>query len=228
MNQASENKKVTPERNIYYSDRETFCSECKAHIEKSEKIYLCGGKDVLCLSCADLDHLVYLPSGNTALSTRARKYSSISEIVWSYSKARKRNERQGILVTEEALEKAEQECLGDAELRERNRVKAAAARELKDSDYINKFADKISEMFPSCPDSAEIADHACEKYSKRVGRSASAKELNPQDIILAVRAHIRHKHTNYDRLLAENYDRHDARELVSGTIESVLDSWKKP
>jgi len=228
MNKPCENKKESSERNVYYSNSETFCSECKAHIEKSEKIYLCGDNEVLCLSCADLDHLVYLPSGNTALSTRARKYSSTSEIVWSYSKARKRNERQGILVTEEALEKAEQVCLGDAEIRERKRVKAAAVSELKDSNYISKFAAKISEMFPGCPNCDEIANHACEKYSMRVGRSASAKEFNPQDIILAVRAHIRHRHTNYDSLLAENNERQDARELVSGAIESVLEEWMKP
>ena len=215
---------------VFFSNQGNTCKECNAEIENSELIFLCKGHNVLCLSCADLDHLEYLPSGDTALTTRARKYSSISEIVWKFSKARKRNERQGVLVTKEGLEKAEQECFSDAEIRERNRTKAAEVRKLRDVEYINKFAAKIREMFPGCPGKTdfEIADHACEKYSMRVGRSASAKMLDQQSIILAVRAHIRHRHTEYDSLLAQGHERYDARELVSDDIEFVLAQWKKP
>ncbi|MGH7598890.1 MAG: DUF2293 domain-containing protein [bacterium] len=34
--------------------------------------------------------------------------------------------------------------------------------------------------------------------------------------MLAVRAHVRHQHTNYDELLFSGYDRHEARALVGG------------
>jgi hypothetical protein len=54
----------------------------------------------LCLTCVDLDHLTYLPSGDAALSRRARKASGLSAVVVKFSRARERYERQGILVEE--------------------------------------------------------------------------------------------------------------------------------
>ncbi len=65
------------------------------------------GERPLCLTCADLDHLVYLPRGDTALTRRARKHSALSAVVVRFSRARKRYERQGVLVEESALEQAE-------------------------------------------------------------------------------------------------------------------------
>ena len=70
-------------------------------------------KDVpLCLPCAGLDHLVFLASGNAALTRRAGKYSTLRAVVVRYSRARKRYERQGILVEEPALVRAEEELQG--------------------------------------------------------------------------------------------------------------------
>jgi hypothetical protein len=43
-----------------------------------------------CLRCADLDHLVFLPSGNTALTRRARMASTPSAVVVRWSRSRKR------------------------------------------------------------------------------------------------------------------------------------------
>ena len=40
----------------------------------------------LCLSCADLDHLVFLPSGDTALTRRAAKASNLSAVVVRWSR----------------------------------------------------------------------------------------------------------------------------------------------
>ncbi len=65
----------------------------------------------LCLARADLDHLVFLPRGNTALTRRARKYSTLSPVVVRFSRSRKRYERQGVLVEEQALGQAEHECM---------------------------------------------------------------------------------------------------------------------
>ncbi|MCZ7589935.1 MAG: hypothetical protein M5U27_13975 [Gaiella sp.] len=69
----------------------------------------------LCLDCADLDHLVFLSAGDTALTRRAKRASRLSAVVVRFSRTRRRYERQGILVEEEALERAEQECLEDEE-----------------------------------------------------------------------------------------------------------------
>ena len=61
----------------------------------------------LCLSCADLDHLAFLPAGDTALTRRATKASSLSAVVVRWSRSRKRYERQGVLVEDHALALAE-------------------------------------------------------------------------------------------------------------------------
>jgi hypothetical protein len=80
------------------------------------------------MNCADLDELVYLPSGDAALTRRAKKYSPLWAVVVRFSRARKRYERQGILVSEAALDQAEEECLADSELRALRRDRDAERR----------------------------------------------------------------------------------------------------
>lgn len=43
---------------------------------------------------------------------------------------------------------------------------------------------------------------------------------------LATVAHVRHQHTDYDRLLAEGYDRDSARFFVVEPINEVLTRWR--
>ncbi|MDJ0703976.1 MAG: DUF2293 domain-containing protein [Leptolyngbyaceae cyanobacterium MO_188.B28] len=183
----------------------------------------------LCLSCADLDHLVYLPQGNATLTRRSSKYSSLRAVVVKFSRTRKRYERQGILIEESALKKAEEECLADAEVRQRRRERDAIKREHRDAEYIAEFSRRISAQYPSCPaeEAKIIADHACRKYSGRVGRSAAAKEFAPEAITLAVIAHIRHQHTNYDELLTQGCARFEARSQVHSHVQEALESWRR-
>jgi hypothetical protein len=61
----------------------------------------------VCRTCAGLDHLVFLAAGDASLSRRARQASGLSAVVVRFSRARKRYERQGILVERPALEAAE-------------------------------------------------------------------------------------------------------------------------
>ncbi len=149
---------------------------------------------------------------------------------WSlWSRARKRYERQGLLVEEQALAQAEQECLADSEIRERRREREAARRVELDQQYVESFARRIRELFPSCPSGrdTEIAEHACLNYSRRVGRSAAAKELEENAVRLAVIAHIRHSETNYDALLAEGVERYEARMIIEGNVDRVLERWER-
>jgi hypothetical protein len=133
--------------------------------------------------------------------------------------SRKRYERQGVLVEEAALEQAERECLADAAARER----AAERREQLDERYVSEFAERLGDSFPGCPASERraIADHACRKYSGRIGRSAAANRFDPDAIELAVRAHVRHRYTRYDELLAHGVDRGDARASVHDVVDEV-------
>lgn len=102
------------------------CTECSG----TGQLMLLEGPGPLCMACADLDHLVFLPRGDTALTRRAKKASSLSAVVIRFSRTRKRYERQGTLVAEEALARAEAECLADDEVRARRRRRDEERREL--------------------------------------------------------------------------------------------------
>lgn len=183
----------------------------------------------LCMCCADMDHLVFLPSGDAALTRRARRGSRLSAVVVRFSRARKRYERQGILVEEDALEHAEAECLADAPARARRRERAAANRADEDVELQTRMAAAIRDIYPGCPSerAQAIARHAAERGSGRVGRSAAGRALDTSAIELAVAAAVRHRDTAYDDLLMSSVDRADARERVRGEVARVLDGWRR-
>jgi len=145
-----------------------------------------------------------------------------------WSRARKRYERQGILVEDCALERAERECKADASQRKIRRDQAALRRAELDEEYIRRFATRVREVYPHCPSEREtlIAEHACRKYSGRVGRSAAAKDLEEGAVRFAVAAHIRHTETNYDDLLSSMFERSDARAMVRDAVTEVLQLWE--
>jgi ribosomal protein L14 len=66
------------------------------------------------MTCAELNHLVYLPRGDAAVTRRAKKASSLSAVVVRFSRSRRRYERQGILVEQAALDAAAQSRSPDA------------------------------------------------------------------------------------------------------------------
>jgi hypothetical protein len=182
----------------------------------------------ICMACADMDHLVFLPSGDAALTRRARAASRLSAIVVRFSRARKRYERQGILVEEEALERAEAECLADDQARARRREREAFRRAQQDLDLQERMADEIRRLFPGCPRerAREIARHTAARGSGRVGRSAAGRTLEPDAIKLAVLASVRHRDTRYDELLMSGVERETARARVCDEVASTLDAWR--
>jgi hypothetical protein len=213
---------------VFITTGESSCSECGEDLGRRAWITLTRDKGALCLACADLDHLLFLPAGDAALTRRARKHSTLVAVVLRWSRSRKRYERQGLLVEAEALERAEQECLADSEARARRREREAERRAELDRQYVERFAERVRELFPACPPGREmvIAEHACLKYSGRVGRSAAAKSLDESAVRLAVIAHIRHAETQYDELLVEGFDRWDARSQVERVVSRVLTEWE--
>jgi hypothetical protein len=213
---------------VFISNQDSTCGECGAILGTKAWITLVKDKGALCLSCADLAHLVFLPSGDAALTRRAKKHSNLSAVVLKWSRARKQYERQGLLIEETALQEAEAECLEDAEARERRRIREAERRAELDQEYVKLFAKRVRELFPSCPYGREvaIAEHSCLKYSGRVGRTEEAKNLEKEAIRLAVIAHIRHEETEYDELLSRGYERWEAREEVENEVIRILSQWE--
>ena len=213
---------------VFISHRDSECDECGEKLGRQAWITLEENKGALCLACADLDELVFLPTGNAALTRRSKKYSTLSAVVLKFSRARRRYERQGLLVEETALAKAEEQCLADSEVRERRKQRERERRAQLDEEYIREFAKHIRRLFPNCPMGREqkIAQHACLKYSERVGRSAAAKRFVDEVITLAVSAHVRHRETDYDELLARGWFRNQARSKVRDRVEDVLEEWR--
>ena len=206
--------------------RDSVCSECEEELGRGQFLRL-EDDQPLCMTCADLDHLVFLASGNAALTRRSTKYSALRAVVVRFSRARKRYERQGILVEEPAIERAEAECLADADARAAARERAAERRARLDRAYVRSFSDRIADLYAHCPpkERRSIAEHACAIHSGRVGRSAAAKDLEASAVELAVQAHVRHAHTDYDEFLVGGMSRQEARGHVASAIGQVLESW---
>ena len=164
------------------------------------------------------------------MTRRARKYSRLSAVVVRFSRGRKRYERQGVLVEEPALEQAEAECLADEDARLRRRQRERERRAVEDADFERELANEIGRLFPGCPPDCarEIASHTSRRGSGRVGRTASARALDPTAITLAVAAAARHRESEYDDLLMAGVDRSEARERVRATVGSVLEAWRTP
>jgi len=184
----------------------------------------------LCLTCADLDHLVFLPAGDAALTRRARKASTLSAVVVRFSRTRKRYERQGVLVEQPALELAEEQCLGDEDARLRRRERDRVRRAEQDVALVARMAEEIVRLFPGCPAprAEAIAAHTGLRGSGRVGRTAAGRALAEEAIVRAVVAAVRHEDTEYDRLLMTGVDRPAAREQVRPDIDRILDAWHQP
>ena len=142
---------------IFIAHREAVCGSCGRNLGSKAWITLDPEQGALCMHCADMDHLVFLPSGDAALTRRARRHSSLPAIVLKWSRARKRYERQGIVVEEEALAKAEEECLQDADLRERRREREAVRRAELDKQFVQRFAERLRQLYPGLPSGREKA-----------------------------------------------------------------------
>lgn len=203
---------------------EWTCAECS----DTGPYLIMSDAGPLCLTCADLDHLEFLPSGDSALSRRAKKESTLAAIVVRFNSRRKRYERQGILVEEQALARAEEQCLADEDVRLRRRERDSVRRAAQDDEFRARMAAEILRLFPHCPAERAIgiAEHAAARGSGRVGRTAAAKVLDPEAVTLAVVASVRHLDTEYDRLLMEGVPRRDARAAIRTTLDRVLDSWR--
>lgn len=167
----------------------------------------------------------YLSPGDATLTRRVKRLAEKRGLtveedrVWK--KRYGRFQTLGYRVPARLIDEARQLCDADKE----DRAEKKRKRQERDTTL---FADQIRDQFPSCPDDEvlEIADHATEIGSGRVGRSQTCDD----PIFLAVQAHIRHVHTDYDEICDENYrafgdpDRIEARNQVRDRIDDILNT----
>src|SRR5437660_10492739 len=106
-------------------------------------------------------------------------HSPLSAVVVRFSRARKRYERQGILVSEVALEQAEAECLADSESRALRRERNAQRRAQYDRDLVAQLTGETSRLFPGCPPQRAhtIAEHTSRRGTGAGRRTAAGQSL---------------------------------------------------
>ncbi|KAK9799183.1 hypothetical protein AB5N19_04732 [Seiridium cardinale] len=99
----------------------------------------------------------------------------------------------------------------------------AAVVQKRDDALKCNFRETVQKLFPKAPveDIPKIVTRAMEKGSGRVGRTSKIDIEGKAK--LAVKAHIRHCHTDYDKLLKQRVSRETARQLtLSKTRETVM------
>jgi hypothetical protein len=100
-----------------------------------------------------------------------------------------------------------------------------AAVQKRDALDIAKTTKELRSQFPKMPGSERelILKHGFKKHSRRVGRTASL--TLEKKVMLAVIAHVRHTHTEYDTLLRKGQTRELARVAIWRKIENVMREW---
>jgi hypothetical protein len=223
-----EEKLSAPPRPVVFEIlRDSACTECGAELPSGSMLFL-EAEQALCLACAGMGELEFLPAGDMALTRRATKYSGKIATVVSFSRSRGRYERQGILVESAAVEKAEAECTLDAADRAEARARAAKQRVKQDKEFVVQMTERILDLFPRCKprEARRIAEHTAKRGSGRVGRSEAGRKLEERALFAAVAAAVRHNHTNYDELLMSGVDRENARRRVGEQVDDILEQWQ--
>jgi hypothetical protein len=118
-------------------------------------------------------------------------------------------------------------CALDADERAGERARGAAARVKQDREMVVRMTEQITTLFPGCPpqEAAAIAAHTAVRGSGRIGRTAAGRNLDEQTPTAAVAAAVRHRHTEYESLLASGLDRALARERVTDQVQAILAAW---
>lgn len=106
------------------------------------------------------------------------------------------------------------------------RASRRAAVATRDDAARSTFRAAVDAQFPEMPaeDAEKVVQRALKKRSGRVGRTGT---LDLRDKVrLAVAAHVRHIHTDYDALVRGARSRDEARREVYDRVREVLGSWE--
>ena len=97
------NKLEQPAETIVFQIlREAHCVRCNKLLAVGSFLSMTDKKPH-CLTCDGLSNLVFLPAGDAKVTRAAKKLSKQYAVVVKFSRARKRYERQGLLVEEHAM-----------------------------------------------------------------------------------------------------------------------------
>ncbi|KAK7952934.1 hypothetical protein PG988_013628 [Apiospora saccharicola] len=107
-----------------------------------------------------------------------------------------------------------------------SRADRTSAVQKRDAAMEKQFREAILDQFPKTPAASVplVVKRAMLKGSRRVGRTGKLDIETKAK--LAVRAHIRHTHTDYDGMLrSKTHTKNQARDVVLAKIDEVAKSW---
>ena len=192
------------------------CGTC----DRSRDFLLSDRRGGICLECTGLGHLVFLPSGDSALTRHTRTASRTSAEVFRQVRRRYpgvRDERQGILTELYAIERAAQQCLAEPAKPE--------GRGTVDAELRRSIDEAIRTTFPGCPSARA---HAIAYHAAVRGRRPSARQdaAHPKSVHLAVAESARRIDTDYDEQVLRGIHPSRAEYQVQGLVDDILGTWR--
>ncbi|KAK8063053.1 hypothetical protein PG997_015150 [Apiospora hydei] len=161
---------------------------------------------------------IFVPKGNVYITANCRRLTQAAKkTVYAVINAK----RQSVGIRVPASIHAQVQS--DEQASRADRRSAVAKR---DASLEKQFRDAIVRQFPQTPAASvpRIVERAMLKGSRRVGRTGKLDIETKAK--LAVRAHIRHTHTNYDGMLrAKTHTKDQARDAILSKINDVCKSW---
>lgn len=112
-----------PELVVIDTKKEWTCDGCGRTLYGGSFLFMEDGEPH-CLECVGMGDLEFLPAGNATLTRRAKERSEFTAVVVRWSRARKRYERQGLILEPEAVRAAEESTLTPKERREREMLRS--------------------------------------------------------------------------------------------------------
>ncbi|KAI1097788.1 hypothetical protein F4804DRAFT_151555 [Jackrogersella minutella] len=160
---------------------------------------------------------IFVPKGNPykTLNCRKKTHAEGQPVYVVYNnKHRQLGIRVPLTIFEAVQEKYEE-----------TRESRAEATKKRDGKTESEFHLHVLSQFPHIPESEipAIVKQATKKHSGRVGRTGKLDIASK--VQLAVRAHIRHNHTDYDSLLDSKVPREAARDQVAGQVNATASKW---
>lgn len=154
------------------------------------------------------DDWEFLSCGNAFVTRRVKKGPHVV-LKGPYNRRGNYRPVKGVYAPSAAIREAEDAAGASKAVREKRQVQDAARREKAEVKNRLAFERACIEFLDFARKNVELArqiaretaEHACEKHSKRVGRTAM--RAFDQKVELAVRAHIRHNYTDYDKRLPD-------------------------
>ncbi|KAI0143389.1 hypothetical protein BJ166DRAFT_453497, partial [Pestalotiopsis sp. NC0098] len=161
---------------------------------------------------------VFVPKGNVYVTAKCRKQTQAADRI-VYVVLDKNKRTVGLRVPAFVRDTV-------AGLEAATREDRASAVQKHDASLELKFRRAVKKLFPEAPDGAvpKVVARAMEKRSGRVGRSS--KIDIEQKAKMAVVAHIRHCHTDYDKQLQRGGGRWEVRDEIRDQVNEILDSWR--